>query len=156
ENALCVAEATGDVRVAQANARRSHPAVPGERLSIRDTVRTGRRAEAVLTMGDGSRLFLDGGTNLGVREIGLRKSPEWRLRSFFLNGGSVYSHVEHQMPQQFAMLTPVATATVHGTDFVVRVQESGEMVTGVIEGEVEVSNHTGGRRLSSGQMVRVS
>lgn len=98
----------------------------GDAVKVGELVRTGRRARAEITFSDRSILRMNEQTDLIVRDAA-------EMRSMTLNQGTVWMRV--MKGSNASIATPVATATVRGTEF--EFTAEGDLT--VYEGEVELS-----------------
>lgn len=108
---------------------------PGYRLFEGDLVRTGPRDRAVILFANGVWVRMNTNTVLRVKE---RQAQGVRIR---LDLGEIWSKVRKK-GTSFEIETPVAVATVRGTEFYLRVTPEGLFQLLVVEGQVEVRTPT--------------
>lgn len=94
------------------------PAEEGQRLDVRDAVRTDDSGEAQIDFFDGSLVRLDVGTSLVVRE--LANAPAGRRIALEIDEGRTWNTVERSTSggDRFQVRGPNAVASVQGTTFV--------------------------------------
>ncbi|MFQ3587446.1 MAG: FecR domain-containing protein [Fimbriimonadaceae bacterium] len=98
----------------------------GDPVRVGELVRTGRRARAEITFSDRSILRINEQTDVVIRDTA-------EMRTMSLNQGTVWMRVMRGSNASIA--TPVATATVRGTEF----EFTAEGDLAVYEGVVELS-----------------
>lgn len=155
EHTLTVAALEGRVDIASLVKRAWRKARPREPLQSLDVLRTSGRSRALLALGDGSRLLLGPEGTLGIREVRLRAKTGTRVRVFYLSRGILYSRVRTRPKQQFVIVTPFGSATVRGTEFVVRMTDRGFRVQ-TFSGSVEARTDGGTVRVKAGEQTTVA
>jgi tetratricopeptide (TPR) repeat protein len=115
----------------------------GAALCPGDTVRVEPRSRAAVQLGNETTLRLDQGTVLTLVPSG----PGTATLLQQLSGGL---HVITRTPRAFTVKTPFVNANVEGTEFAVRVDDTGATVA-VYEGVVLATNDAGSERLVSGE-----
>jgi hypothetical protein len=113
-----VEKISGDVSVRHADEEWCD-AVLGQTLDTGDEIHTGPESEATITFSDGSFLLVRQLTETAIGNLnGPRDRPRIRM---LLKMGEIAAKVNHEVDREadFAIRTPVATASVRGTDFVV-------------------------------------
>lgn len=113
-------------------------------LSPGDRLRTGARSRAVLQLSPLATLRLG---ELSIIEI---PGPQTETSGFNLRRGLLY-FFHRDKPSVMPLRTPAGAAVIRGTEFTVRVSDTGQSVVQVIEGTVDLSNAAGDLRLISGQ-----
>lgn len=113
----------------------------GTALSAGDLVRTARGATAALAFDDGSRVVLEGGSSLTVREV----KPSASL--FDLAVGTLKAFVASVRSRRFEVKTPTAVCAVRGTEFQVQVTPQGQTNVQMFEGLLAVSDGHGNETL---------
>lgn len=113
----------------------------GERVAPGATVRTARGGKAALGFDDGSRVVVDSGSTLVVREAsGERSLVELAL-------GSLRAFVAQIKTRRFEVKTPTAVCAVRGTEFQVDVNQEGRTAVQMFEGLLAVSDGRGNETL---------
>ena len=117
----------------------------GERLRPGDVLRTGEEATAALSFFEGSLSVMEGGTELTLREMSVRRNGTARAIVLHQRRGQTYYRVEplKDSASRFVVETPAAVASVRGTEFAVSVGEDGATDVTVRQGLVEVSSGDG-------------
>ena len=111
-------------------------AIPVE-LANGDSVRTGLKAQAVLTFTDGSRVELGSNSSFILEEA---SSSQASLRLAF---GALKAFVQRVASRQFKVRTPTAVCSVRGTEFRVEVLSGGRTVVDLYKGLLGVEDHRG-------------
>lgn len=132
--------ARGDV-TAQKPRATARPLRAGDPVGVGDIIRTGGGSAAIVVLGDRSVALMEELTTLtlpaGSENEG--SSPQ-KVQA---NRGKIWFAVRKiGGGQRFEVETDEAVASVKGTEFLVEVQEDGEMSLLTAEGEVDVSNPT--------------
>ena len=122
-----VVRTEGTVRVLPAEGFRKEPAEPGRTLAKGDMVLTADGAKAVLAFRDGSRVALDAGTKLEVRDAeGLHQE-----------GGQALYRIRDRGSRGRRVRTEFSVIGVKGTEFLVSDTEEARAVA-MADGEVAV------------------
>jgi hypothetical protein len=154
EHVVTLRQVKGDVKIGSAADRKNwRTARAGDRLRAHDVIRTGAGAEAVVAIGDGSRLFLRPNSYLGIQEVRSRSKGPRRARIFFLGHGSVLSKVRPRPGQEFAVVTRLGRATAKGTEFSVSLSSAGELQVATFSGKVEAANDEGKTQVVTGEKL---
>jgi hypothetical protein len=92
-----------------------------------ETLNTGSRAFALITLDDGSKMTLRPNTTIKIENIDTRKGSESALMSLFRGGlRAVTGFISKARPDAFRINTSVATIGIRGTEFDARMCEAGE------------------------------
>ncbi len=122
------------------------PAETGLGLNIGARLRTGEFSRAAVRFADLSLLRIDELTTVEItRPPGstLKKAIEVRKGGIFLQ--------HKDQPENLEIRTPAANGAIRGTEFAVRVADSGKTTLAMFDGEVEFSNAHGRVLLHSGE-----
>lgn len=129
----------------------------GSQLRAGDRIRTGVASEATLLFYDGSRLTMQPNTELEITQLKGTYRGGIDVVIDQLSGKTTHSVVPFQTAgSQYVVQTPQGTASVHGTNFTVGVDESGASYFAVRTGSVEVSHSGESTLVPSGQAVSAS
>lgn len=137
-----VAYLRGNVQVRRSAAGAPPQAlVLGDELNEGDLIEVEKQGFATLTLADGSRLLLSGGSRLRLQSLRDLPTANVGLADFVLEAGHVQADVQHQRPgSRFEVKTPMAITGVRGTHFGVGLPATdGAQVTDVTQGVVAVS-----------------
>jgi len=128
-------EMSGPVEVMPVDSEEWKPAEAGMALQAGDTVRTGHKGRAFITLGDDVELRLGSETSV---EIQLEENTDTRRRSVGLLLGVLFTKVvtagDEEKP--FEVQTANAVAGVRGTEFTTAVALDGTVRASVQEGKV--------------------
>lgn len=127
---------SGPVAVIPAGSDAPLAAAAGLPLSTGDRVVTGAGGAAELATKAGSVIRLDGNSSLGLDDL----RSGWT--TFRLAVGRFLGKFQHSATSHYAVKTPVAVASVRGTEFALDVANDGELNAGVVEGEVALESPT--------------
>lgn len=120
------------------------PLKPGVILSVGDRVATGNNSTALLTLEDGSVIFMQEQSELEftrLRKLGGRKSLDTSL--YVGKGGlKMNANPSHYPDSSYEIQTATANSAVRGTGFRIGVEEQSSR-TEVLEGLVSVGNALG-------------
>ena len=125
-------EATGDVAVVPAGSEEARAATAGLPLSEGDRVVTGDSGSAELADPSGTVLRLEANSSLSLESL----RTGWT--TFRLAVGRLLAKFNHTMDSHYSVQTPVAVASVRGTEFALDVAEDGELNAGVVDGQVAI------------------
>jgi hypothetical protein len=143
-------EMSGPVEVLPLDSEEWKPATAGMQLRAGDTVRTGKKGRAFITLGDDVELRLGSETSI---EIQLEENTDTRRRSVGLLLGILLAKVaavgEEENP--FEVHTANAVAGVRGTEFTTAVALDGTVRASVQEGKVVLEAEEKQVELSPGQ-----
>ena len=132
----------GDVDIKTAGANAWQPAVLNLELHAQDTIRTGPESRAALLMGDGVMVRLNENSIFQLRDP--NSADEVLVES-----GSV--HFLSRNPASFPTVkTPLVTASVRGTEFVVESSAKLSRIA-VLQGNVVAENSFGKAQLGQGE-----
>lgn len=127
---------SGPVAVLPKGAAKASPAVVNFPLEEGDRVITGREAKVELATKEGSVIELDQNSDMEVETF------SEKLERFFLRAGGFLSRLKKQLEKKakprYQIRTPVAVASVRGTDLALFLDEEGKLQAGVLDGEVSV------------------
>jgi hypothetical protein len=128
-------EMSGPVEVLPLDSEEWKPAEAGMELKAGDTVRTGKKGRAFITLGDDVELRLGSETSV---EIQLEENTDTRRRSVGLLLGVLFAKVitAESEEKPFEVQTANAVAGVRGTEFTTAVALDGTVRTSVQEGKV--------------------
>ena len=137
---------SGDVKITRGAS--VLPAASGFQIAIGDKIVTKAGGRAIIQYADGTHSMIGPGSELIIQE--LREDGPQSVTLSALKG-KIRSKVSKVKPGgKYVIQTPVATAGVRGTDFVVELNTGEQMNVSVLEGEVSLVN------ISTGQEVSVS
>jgi tetratricopeptide (TPR) repeat protein len=137
----------GQVELQRADDSLWQPAALDQPLCERDTVRTGPRSRAAVTLINEAVLRLDQETT--VRLVDISEEEEGSsLLDLVLGAFQSFS----RKPRAMEINTPYLNATIEGTEFVIRAEAKQASVT-VFEGVVAAANEQGKVRVASGQSI---
>lgn len=144
----------GTVETLPADSRDWIPAMDFQKLYPKDTVRTGELSRAAILFVDHTQIKLNEKTILEIKDIELGNLTEvsWgrTARSLFnLVTGEIWIRSGGEVID-LEIDTPVGSATVRGTEFVVRADKKKTTVT-VIDGSVNLANEYGEVLIKSGE-----
>ncbi|MFH1368658.1 MAG: FecR family protein [Elusimicrobiota bacterium] len=114
-----------------------------------DSVKTLPRSRALISFSNGVEARLHANTLFSVVPKGAGKKAEGS--TIKMNIGRLWAKVLRQKTK-FDIKTPVATISVRGTEYETGVGEKGNTTVKVFDGEVEVGNEYGNKKLKKGQM----
>jgi tetratricopeptide (TPR) repeat protein len=118
-----------------------------QHLSYNDRLRTLEDGQATLQLQDYSEVRVSPGSELSVVSV-TPPPPQSRLQ---FQKGRLY-FLDRNRPREIEVETPVGSAAIVGTEFVVEVNpDSGETVLTLVEGKVVLANAQGRTELSSGE-----
>jgi len=123
-------EAAGEAAVIPAGSDEPMAAKAGIPLSQGDRVVTGAGGSAELATRSGSVIRLENNTSLGLDDL----RPGWT--TFRLSVGRFLGKFDRTGKSRYRVRTPVAVASVRGTEFALDVAPDGALEAGVVEGEV--------------------
>ena len=128
-------EMSGPVEVLPLDSEEWKPAAAGMTLEAGDTVRTGKKGRAFITLGDDVELRLGSETSV---EIQLEENTDTRRRAVGLLLGVLFTKVITAEGEEkpFEVQTANAVAGVRGTEFTTAVALDGTVRTSVQEGKV--------------------
>lgn len=116
----------------------------GSAVHSGETLRTGAHSRLKLLFDDRSVLTLGPGTSLTIDSAVYRPNPDPERSSVFALASGYVRAIASRWAfggrQRFEVRTPTAVAGVRGTEFIVRLSESGQTEVAVIEGSVDVYN----------------
>jgi len=112
-------------------------------------VRTLDQSSMALLFADKTQLRLSRNSMFAIKAIGDGKTTD---TTFSLLRGKSWTQSK-SVPGRLRMQTPSATAGIHGTDWVMEVDEAGNSVLTVLSGEVEFSNTFGGVTVRSSEQA---
>lgn len=124
---------SGDVAVIPAGSQEPQAARAGLPLAEGDRVVTGPSGSAELAAKSGTVIRLENNSSLGLESL----RSGWSI--FRLTIGRFLGKFQHTPDSHYSVRTPVAVASVRGTEFALDVAENGELNAGVVEGEVAVT-----------------
>lgn len=133
----------GEVLVQEASGWR--PAALGASLCQDQTVRTGARSRAAISLVNGSVLRLDEATTLRLADVAAEESGRSVL-DLLLGAVQVFS----RRPREVDVRAPHMVLAIRGTEFLVRA-DGGQSLVAVQEGAVLASNQAGELAVSAGQ-----
>jgi tetratricopeptide (TPR) repeat protein len=146
----------GRVEVERAGA--SRVAIVTEPLQVGDRVKTGPDSRAAILLADETQVKLNANSTLVIKAVAPRPARgivPAALRAgktvLQLIGGESWVQSPGQ-PEGLEVETPVATATIRGTEFNLRVGPGGESRLTLIEGRVSYRNEFGEVILSAGEV----
>ena len=162
----------GDVHVID-SAERRRGLAQGDPVRRGDTLHTGPNARAVLRLDDGERIFLRARSRLRIRDWRLPETgPGARVVELFRGAlRAVTGAIGNRSEDMYRTITPQATLGVRGTEYALRVCESGEcaaeraegrettaepgLYVGVAAGRVSLLNESGEATVDAGQFRHV-
>lgn len=138
----------GQVQARLTETSAPQPAALKQKLEDGATVLTGPGAWAELSFPDGSKVVMDGGSQLKVKLLEYSRGGRWRSRSFLLQAGRIYARVSENFGSgsELRVYTPACVAAARGTRFAVSAdpaQNTARTVCG--DGVVEVVGFNGER-----------
>lgn len=114
------------------------PVAPGTVLPVNALVRTADQSMVRLVLSDKSVLVLGPGTVLGLSRLSIEKGCATGTMRLYL--GLLRAKIEKiSVSHDYTFHTPVAIASVRGTEFVLEARNSGRSYIAVVEGSVAVS-----------------
>lgn len=118
----------------------------GELLYNNDEIKTGGESFAALK-------YVDGGAAVkvfpnSVIRISAVKYEKQLNKNTILQSGNVYSKISNKIKGAYQVETPTTVASVKGTGFVTKIDESKNTIIIVLEGEVLVQNKDSGQSKS--------
>jgi FecR-like protein len=119
------------------------PLYPGDKLH------TGPGAKALIEFHDGTRCALNGGTEFAIQQRWQREAGITRVLRMVI--GEIWVKTGIQ-PVALEVETPVASASVKGTEFVMKVAPGGRSELTVVEGLVEFGTAFGTCPIRGGTM----
>jgi len=129
-----------------------NPARIRQRLVGGQFVRTLDQSAMALLFADKTQLRLSRNSMFEIKSIGDGKTTDTTLS---LTRGKSWMQ-SRVVPGRLRVQTPSATAGIHGTDWVMEVDESGNSVLTVLSGEVEFANALGGVTVRSSEQAVAS
>jgi ferric-dicitrate binding protein FerR (iron transport regulator) len=136
-----LANASGVVQVLPDEGESWRDALVGERFASGARIRTGASASAVLAFFDGSATWLEPDTEVALAEMTSRRDGGASTTRVFQHSGETFTRVD-PLPDansSFQIETSSAVAAVRGTEFAVRVRDTGETQVAVSQGAVRVT-----------------
>ena len=127
-----IVDVSGQVAVIPKNGSEGSPASVGLPLSAGDRVVTGSGGQVELAAKSGTVIRLEGNSSLGLDDL---RSGWTQLRLYV---GRLLARFERGTKTRYNIKTPVAVASVRGTELALEVGEDGSLEAGVIEGEVAI------------------
>jgi hypothetical protein len=129
-------------------------AAAGTKLGEGDTIRVGNSGKASIVLDDGSKLFLDGGAVLRMKELTRVKSAGTLAVVLELVKAALFSDVTKRDGTKFEIDTGVSVIGVKGTQFYVSYDPiSKQSVTKVYKGNVTVAGASGSIELAASEQV---
>jgi len=132
---------------------------PGDAVRRGDMLHTGPDSSAEIHFADGEKVFLRPGSKVDVRDWRLPETGPGTRIVELVEGGlrAITGAISHRDGDDYRMITPNATMGVRGTDYSIRMCESGEcrlggagaaavpagLYVGVAKGRVSVLNSGG-------------
>ncbi len=136
----------------------ARPALVTESLYVGDRVKTGPDSRATILLTDETQVKLNAGSTLLIKAVAPRPArgivPAAARASktlLQLIGGESWVQSPGQ-PEGLEIETPVATATIRGTEFNLKIGPGGESRLTLIEGKVTYKNDFGEVTLSPGEV----
>ncbi|MBN1179320.1 MAG: FecR domain-containing protein [Anaerolineae bacterium] len=117
------------------------PVSLGNRFGVGDRLRTGEHATAMLVFLDGSVARLDPNTDVTIAQLSAQRDGSNRTIVLYQLVGQMISQVAPATGNRarFQVITPAASASALGTQFLVAVESDGTTRVTVTEGVVDVS-----------------
>jgi Tfp pilus assembly protein PilF len=144
-NEIWLEVSEGAIQISEKHSNRWFPTQVSQPLKAGDRLRSGANARAMIWWSSGSRLSVGPSSELAVRE-----RPPGEENGFdILRGLSRF--LERNGPGRARITTPGAQAGVHGTEFVIQVDDQDRTFVWVIEGKVGLTNQFGSLSISDGQ-----
>jgi hypothetical protein len=110
----------------------------GDALKLGDKIRTGTNSAAIVVLGDRSVVLLQQQTRIEVPDL---PENQGGISNTRVSTGKVWFAVQKTQAQsRFEVETDEAIAAVRGTEFLVEVNEEGDLALTTAEGEVEASD----------------
>ena len=122
------------------------PAVIGKALLMREKVRTGELSRATVRLSNEHLVRVNERSQLVIVPSLVAGKP----LGLELQKGEIYLH-SRGLPTELGLRTPTVTGTPHGTEFRVRVDESGTTTFTMFDGEVELENAHGKLRIGNNE-----
>ncbi len=123
-------------------------------------VATGPGSRAALRMDDGQAIVLAAQSQFRIQEFRFKsgQATEGSVVVSLLRGAlrMVTGLVAKSAPQNVRLVTSTATIGIRGTEFLVSLSETGELVVQVTSGAVEVSTAAGAQVFGPGSVITVS
>jgi len=129
-----------------------NPARVKQQLLGGNFVRTLDQSMMALLFSDKTQISLSRNSMFEIKAIGDGKTTDTTMS---LTRGKSWTQSK-SVPGRLRMETPGATAGIHGTDWVMEVDEAGNSVLTVLSGEVEFSNALGGVTVRSSEQAVAS
>jgi tetratricopeptide (TPR) repeat protein len=137
----------GQVEIRRSDAANWERAQLGEPLCQRDSVHVGARSRGTIALINDAILRLDQNTTINLVEI--TRDPEERsFLDVVLGAFQSFS----RSPRTLGVNTPYLNATIEGTEFALRVEQTRSYLT-VLEGRVAAANQHGKAQVAAGQTV---
>lgn len=155
EHDLSVRSWSGNVEVTNQFRRQWRKATVGEELELQDAIRTRAASQAVLEVGDGSRLQLGPESLLTVHQSAFSRTAGKRLRSFQLNGGQAWVQCRPRPNQRFTVVVPGGVVSTSGGEFRVRVVPTGGAQVAFLSGHGTVRGNNADVAIGPGQQLSV-
>ena len=143
-----IASFYGEAEVKRSFDSRFIPLVPNLLLREGDEIRTWRGAGARILFEDGNTVLLKSQSRATLVSLGTRKQPATSRLQLFLEEGSIWSQMEHELRGRFEVKTPTANTIIRGTEFRVKVEPGEATRVEVLHGWVDFE--VGAERLSVG------
>lgn len=129
-----------------------NPARARQQLLGGNFVRTLDQSTMALLFSDKTQISLSRNSMFEIKAIGDGKTTDTTIS---LTRGKSWTQSK-AVPGRLRMETPGATAGIHGTDWVMEVDEAGNSVLTVLSGEVEFANALGGVTVRSSEQAVAS
>jgi hypothetical protein len=149
----------GDVEVQRGEDAEFLPGNDGQSLRRGDSVRTGPDGRAEIEYFDGSLTRLDFDTTFTLRELAsIPDQPDSKIIETEQTEGQTFNRVTELVgaESRFETETPTATASVRGTEYVVRLLADGTVEYWCLDGSLVITTEDGDEFvLEAGEGVRV-
>ncbi len=110
----------------------------GDAIRPGDVIETGANSGAIVVLGDSSVVMMQDSTRLEIPDV---PENQKRVQSVKATSGKVWFAVKKvQQGEKFEVETDEAVAAVRGTEFLVEVDDAGELSVTTAEGEVAVTD----------------
>lgn len=106
----------------------------GMELAENDEIKTGKTSKAMIEFSDGDVVAINGDSHIKIEPL-----SEGEAKSIFAKAGEIWAKAKGK----FIVRTEKTVASVLGTEFNLKLTESGDVELVVIEGAVEFSNDLG-------------
>ncbi|MCP5363714.1 MAG: FecR domain-containing protein [Hyphomicrobiales bacterium] len=140
-----VASLQGQVDLRKADTGAWSPATLSAPLCAGDIIRVGDRSRALATISGQPTVRID--QNSTLRLVGAPKNKPFLIQ--FMEGAAYFFS---RRPRTLTINTPLITAGIKGTEFVVRAEQTKSLIT-VFEGEVDTHNPHGRAAVAAGETV---